>query len=169
MERKTIRLLFLVVLVLLPIQYGLVGLLGADVGEPWPAVVLPGFKSVWQNGEKITIPRAAFNVRFASGETETVDPALVLAGLPASHHLAVMRRQYTPASMSGTKRTETGALHASRRWLANRLLDLLPGRDIIGADVVWYSFEYRRTEHASREIPLDTLKIDFLKYRTALR
>ncbi|MEX0747635.1 MAG: hypothetical protein WD275_06510 [Rhodothermales bacterium] len=160
MEQESIRRLFLVVLALLPIQFGLVGLLGAGMGEPWPAVVLPGFKSVWQEGEKISIPRAAFNVRFASGEVGKVDPAQVLAGLPASHHLAVMRRQFTPASMSGSTRTETGALPESRRWLANRLADLFPGRDIVGADVVWNFVEYRRLEGALRETPIDTLSID---------
>jgi hypothetical protein len=160
MERKSIRFLFLIVFALLPIQYGLVGLLGAHWGEPWPAVVLPGFKSIWQDGEKFAMPRTAFNVRFASGEAETVDPALVLAGLPASHHLAVMRRQFTPASMSGTKDTETGALLESRRWLAGRLAELFPGREAVGADVIWRSMEYSRAEGATRDISLDTLLID---------
>jgi len=46
METKTIKRIFIFFLCYLPIQYGLVGVVGYYKAEPWPAFVFPGFKSV---------------------------------------------------------------------------------------------------------------------------
>ncbi len=45
-KKKTVKRIFIFFLCYLPIQYGLVGVVGYYQSEPWPAFVFPGFKSV---------------------------------------------------------------------------------------------------------------------------
>lgn len=47
MNPKTIKRTFIFFLCYLPIQYGLVGIIGHFKAEPWPAFVFPGFKNVY--------------------------------------------------------------------------------------------------------------------------
>lgn len=55
MKVKTVRTVFIAVLIYLPLQYGIVGIVGFYHSEPWPAFVFPGFKSVhvYDNGFEI--------------------------------------------------------------------------------------------------------------------
>ncbi|REL33301.1 hypothetical protein DYD21_11000 [Rhodohalobacter sp. SW132] len=46
-QRKTVKRIFIFFLCYLPIQYGLVGVIGYYQAEPWPAFVFPGFKNVY--------------------------------------------------------------------------------------------------------------------------
>ncbi|WP_340104845.1 hypothetical protein [Rhodohalobacter sp. 8-1] len=43
--------LFIFVLIYLPLQYAVVGIVGLKSSEPWPAFVFPGFKSVYVYGD----------------------------------------------------------------------------------------------------------------------
>lgn len=47
MNPKAVKRIFIFFLILLPVQYGVVGVVGYYSEEPWPAFVFPGFKSVY--------------------------------------------------------------------------------------------------------------------------
>ena len=47
LSSKTVKRLFIFILIYLPLQYAIVGIVGLKLSEPWPAFVFPGFKSVY--------------------------------------------------------------------------------------------------------------------------
>ncbi len=47
MDKKNVRQLFIAIMIFLPLQYGVVGIVGELHSEPWPAFTLPGFKNVY--------------------------------------------------------------------------------------------------------------------------
>lgn len=158
LNTRNVRRLFAAVLVLLPLHYGLVGLTSlADWPEPWPAVVLPAFQSVWDREEHIEMPQAALEVRFADGSMDVAPVAAVFRPLPASHHLGILRRQYTPYSMSGTTRTEQGLRPGARRWLRARIASIYGDRPLDRIDVVWYRVRYGTDGAFLFASPVDTL------------
>lgn len=158
LEKRNVRRLFAVVLILLPLHYGLVGLASlAGWPEPWPAVLLPGFQSVWDHERHIEMPEAALEVRFADGTMDVAPVAAVFRPLPASHHLGILRRQFTPYSMSGTMRTEQGLRPGARRWLRTRIASLYGDRPIERVDVVWYRVRYGTDGVFLSASPVDTL------------
>lgn len=46
MEKRNVKNLFITILIFLPLQYGMVGIVGEMQSEPWPSFVFPGFKTV---------------------------------------------------------------------------------------------------------------------------
>ena len=160
MNRRAIRYTFLLLFVLLPLQYAVVGLAGLKGTEPWPALVLPGFQNVWDEGSRISMPVVDFRIHFADGATEAAAPSAVFSAIPASHHLAIMRRQFCPSSISGSEATERGRLPETTAWLAGRIAELFPGRQAQRVDVEWGRLELRRGESSPATIPVDTLKIE---------
>lgn len=157
-DKRNVRILFAAVFVFLPLHYGLVGLTSlAGWPEPWPAVVLPGFQSVWDHEEYIEMREAALEVRFADGTMDVAPIAAVFRPLPASHHLGFLRRQFTPYSMSGTTGTEQGLRPDARRWLRTRLASLYGDRPIDRVDVVWYRVRYGTDSAFRSAAAVDTL------------
>jgi hypothetical protein len=55
LSTKTVRRVFIIVLILLPLQYAVVGIVGLYSSEPWPTFVFPGFKSVYVYGDSYQI------------------------------------------------------------------------------------------------------------------
>lgn len=55
LSAKTVRNLFICILVFLPLQYAVVGIVGVISDEPWPAFVFPGFKNVYVYGNSYQI------------------------------------------------------------------------------------------------------------------
>lgn len=51
LSKKTVKRLFIFILIYLPLQYAVVGIVGLKSSEPWPAFVFPGFKSVYVYGD----------------------------------------------------------------------------------------------------------------------
>ena len=134
--------------------------MGLNGGEPWPALVLPGFKNVWDDGNTISMPVADFRIYFGDGTHDVADPRIVLSSIPASHHLAIMRRQFCPASISGSTGTERGRLPETRQWLATRIADLYPGKKPVRVHVEWRRLELSQGDNFPGSVPLDTLKIE---------
>lgn len=160
MTRRNVRRLFAAALLFLPVQYGLVGLASLmGLSEPWPAVVLPGFQSVLDRTEHVEVRQAAFEVRFADGSMESLSPAEVFRPLPPSHHLGMLRRQFMPASISGTPRTEQAVHPDTRMWLRSQVNSLFPARPIEQIDVVWYLARYGPNGAFWGAAPVDTLHL----------
>jgi len=159
-SKDNVRRLFIAVLAILPLQYGLVGLTGL-LGwmEPWPAVVLPGFKGVADRLEHFELQQAVLEAYFTDSTTTYVPVNDLFESIPSSHHLGVLRRQFRPASMSGTSETEQ-ALHPEiRSWLSDRLARLYPERTTERLDVVWFQIRFSPTGVLSDATPIDTLRL----------
>jgi hypothetical protein len=141
------------------VQYGLVGLVGTYASEPWPAVVLPGFKSVYETEGEIAVEQAAFQVVFVDGGRAAIAPAQMLAPLPRSHHPSFLRAQCRPASLSGTGRTERCRHPDARRWFLARAGTLFPSRAIREVHVTWERLEIGPRGTVHRRVFLDALRL----------
>lgn len=85
MSEKTVRKIFISILIFLPIQYILVGVVGYYKSEPWPAFVFPGFKNVYETNETYLLPRTTFQTLDSSGnEIRSLSPNLFFEGIPRS-------------------------------------------------------------------------------------
>lgn len=154
-----IRRLFQVLAVLLPLQYALVGLVQLGGGrEPWPLLVMPGFKATWHEGMPLLSQRVTFAIQQSDGTIRPLPADTVLAVLPYSHHRAMLEHFFRPASLSGTPETERIRQPEARRWLWNRL-QALTGSTPVRVDIVWEALRIDPKTDALQAQPLDTLTL----------
>ena len=159
MNRTRIRRLFQALAVLLPLQYALVGLVQLGGGrEPWPLLVMPGFKATWHEGMPLLSQRVTFAVRRPDGSIRHLPADTVLAVLPYSHHRAMLEHFFRPASLSGTPETERIRHPDARRWLWDRLRTLM-GSAPVQVDIVWEALRIDPKTGALQAQPLDTLTL----------
>lgn len=159
MSRSTVRRLFVVVFVALAVQYGLVGLVGVYASEPWPAVVLPGFKSVYATGERFRVEKPSIDVVFANEGREAVPSSRFLDPLPRSHHPSFLSAQCRPVSLSGTKETEACRRPGGQQWFVDRARALYPDRSVRTVEVVWGYLYFDPGTRRVATAPLDTLRL----------
>jgi hypothetical protein len=165
MSPSSIRRLFVVVLIFLPIQYALVGVIGHYYSEPWPALVLPAFQTTWDHGESIQIEQVSLDVTFEDGTRAPAAVDSLLADLPRSQHRGFFRLQCQPAQLSGDARTERCLQPGAAIWMQQQAAALFPDRSPARLDVIWnrltyvpsrFSGTFRPTVNTA---PLDTLSI----------
>ena len=95
MKPKTIRFIFVALLIWLPVQYGLVGILGVTYSEPWPAFVFPGFKSVYVYDRGFEIDQTFFEIyTHVQSEPVVVLPYQLFPELPRSQTSGFMRSHF---------------------------------------------------------------------------
>ncbi len=159
MSRLAVRRLFVAVLILLPLQYALVGVVGLRWSEPWPALVMPGFQRVY-TPDALREQAARFEVTYADGHRLSLTAAAMLHALPRSHHGGVLNRQFRPAGLSGTPATERA--REGRDWLIRQVQPYHPEADPIRLDVIWEEVRFHPLPDAPvvERHPLDTLSID---------
>lgn len=158
MHPQTVRRLFIFVLILLPVQYGLIGVIGHYYdAEPWPAIVLPGFKHVYSTDDAFEVDHTAVEVQFADGEQASVSSSAFLAPFPRSHHSAFLQVQCKPTALSERADTERCLEPEGQRWFTSRAADLFPERDVRQVDVVWSRLRFEPP--TSTLIPQDTLRL----------
>ncbi|SHK30178.1 hypothetical protein [Rhodothermus profundi] len=159
MKRTHVRRLFWGLAILLPIQYALVGLVQLQGGhEPWPLLVMPGFKATWQADSPLLSRRVTFVVHQADGTMQPLPADAVLASLPYSHHRAMLEAFFQPASLSGTPETERIRRPDAIRWLWNRM-QALTGDTPVQVDIVWEQLRFTPHTGTLQVFPLDTLTI----------
>jgi hypothetical protein len=132
MKSKTKRLIFITLFIILPVQYGLVGIIGVMKSEPWPAFVFPGFKSVYVFESGFEIDQTFIEVYPENRD----DPVILLPyklfrELPRSQISGFMRAHFSDADMIETLSQE------AKNWIqtqAYRALESRPVRmDIVDA------------------------------------
>jgi hypothetical protein len=95
MKTKTVKTIFIAVLIWLPLQYGIVGVVGYYHSEPWPAFVFPGFKSVHVFDEGFEIGQTRFEVyRLEGEEPVTLQPQKLFSKIPLSQVPGFMRTHF---------------------------------------------------------------------------
>lgn len=92
MSEKTVRKIFIVILIFLPLQYIMVGILGYYKAEPWPAFVFPGFKNVYQTESHYLIRETRFEFYDTQDQKlASIQPHRFFPELPRSQIAGVMR------------------------------------------------------------------------------
>ncbi len=158
MNRVRVRRLFWTLAVLLPLQYALVGLVQLGGREPWPLVVMPGFKATWHEGMPLLSQRVTFAIHRPDSTIQHLPADTVLAGLPYSHHRAMLEAFFRPASLSGTPETERIRHPDAGHWLWKRL-QALTGSSPMRVDIVWEALRIDPKTGILQTQPLDTLTL----------
>ncbi|MFO8099806.1 MAG: hypothetical protein R6T83_09340 [Salinibacter sp.] len=159
MSRSAVRYVFVGVAVLLILQYGLVGLVSLSHSEPWPSLILPGFRSAYAADDTIRIERPQIEVEFADGTRTSVSPSRLLSPLPRSHHPSFLNAQCRPSSQSGSPKTERCVDPAGSEWFLRRADQVFPSQSVTAIDVIWTDLHFVPQAQTSRSVPLDTLRL----------
>jgi hypothetical protein len=157
MTRAQVRQLFGAAALFLVLQYGLVGVIGLIASEPWPAVVLPGFKSVYATTDAVTVEKAAIEVVFRGGNRTAVETPRFLAPMPRSHQASFLQKQCRPASLSGTRATERCRSESGRQWFLQRASHLFPNRSVRHVNVQWQRLRFDPETGRTTRIPRATI------------
>jgi len=91
MKKNTIRKIFIALIIWLPLQYGIVGIVGHYQSEPWPAFVFPGFKNVFVFNDHYVLNQTYFEVQGDEGETVQLKPGHLFQEMPNSKINGFMR------------------------------------------------------------------------------
>lgn len=95
MSVKTVRKVFIFVLIVLPLQYIVVGIVGYYYTEPWPAFVFPGFKNVYETNGRYEIHQTFFDLYDNQGSMiERIQPHDFFPELPRSQIAGFMRSDF---------------------------------------------------------------------------
>ncbi|MCC5940942.1 MAG: hypothetical protein JJU37_05315 [Balneolaceae bacterium] len=96
MSRKTVRTLFIALLIYLPLQYAVVGIVGYYDAEPWPAFVFPGFKSVYVYDDGFEITRTVFDVETVHRQrSHDMSPQVLFPEIPLSQIPGFVRTHFS--------------------------------------------------------------------------
>ncbi|PEN08782.1 hypothetical protein CRI93_03220 [Longimonas halophila] len=160
---QSVRRLVLGVMVVLVLQYALVGIVGVVLREPWPTLVLPAFQNVWDGDDELAVPRARLIAISSDSTSFEVPVDAVWSAVPTSQQAGFLREQCRPQTLSGTPRTERCTLPEARAWMRTQLQDRYPLHQIERLDVVWeevfFNVNERTTAQAPRAQPTDTLRV----------
>lgn len=122
MSVKTVRRVFIFILIFLPLQYIVVGIVGYYYAEPWPAFVFPGFKNVYESQGQYQIHQTHFDLYNNQDEKlESVQPHHLFSGLPRSQVAGFMRVFFHDENAIGNLSVEAKYfLRQTSRQIANR-------------------------------------------------
>jgi hypothetical protein len=97
MNKKTIRKLFVGVMIFLPLQYAVVGIVGLQDAEPWPAFVFPGFKSVPVFDDAFETEQKIFKLVPETGQADVMyrTPAELFSEIPVSQISGFIRQNFS--------------------------------------------------------------------------
>ena len=100
MKKRSIVRLFIAVMIFLPIQYAVVGIVGEMHSEPWPAFVLPGFKNVYVSDDDLfQIEQKRFVIEIeGQPKVEILRPQELFPELPLSQVPGFMRTHFSGRS-----------------------------------------------------------------------
>lgn len=121
MRDRTVKRIFIFFLIFLPLQYGVVGITSMINTEPWPALVLPAFKTVFGNEDRIIVPRLELYVENNKKESGIeIRPEALFKGIEKSQLQGFYR---THLQDSAAAARWNGA---TRRWIRLKLEENSP-------------------------------------------
>lgn len=150
LSKKTIKRLFIFVMIFLPIQYAMVGIVGLYSSEPWPAFVFPGFKSVYVYGDSYQINQHMLEVERKEGQiVREFTPRQFFYEIPNSQVAGFLRSNLDSAEDYEAFNSET------RQWLRERAreqIDAPPGD-------IYYLQRRRYITRTNNELSTDSVKV----------
>jgi len=150
LSNQTVKRLFIFVLIYLPLQYAIIGIVGLKSSEPWPAFVFPGFKSVYVYGDNYQINQ--FIVEVETGETRLrreFTPQQFFYEIPNSQVAGFLRSNFDTAEDFEVFETTT------RQWLRERARELV---DTSTGDI-YYLHRRRYMSRRDNELTTDSVKV----------
>jgi|SRR6056297_619622 len=147
---KTVKSLFIIILIFLPLQYAVVGIVGFYSSEPWPAFVFPGFKSVYVYGDNYQINQ--FIVEVETGELRLrreFTPQQFFYEIPNSQVAGFLRSNFDTADGFETFDFKT------RQWFRERARELV---DASTGDI-YYLHRRRYMTRRENELTTDSVKV----------
>ncbi len=100
MKRKTIKNIFLFFIIYLPLQYGLVGVVGSYHSEPWPSFVFPGFKNVYVFDSGFEIRQTEFElIDSETNQRAQLTPNQLFSEIPVSKISGFIRARFSDKEM----------------------------------------------------------------------
>lgn len=151
MQPKIVKRIFIIFIILLPLQYAVVGIVGVMKSEPWPAFVFPAFKSVFSSQENITVDQARFFVENKENDTLTeISPEVIFKGIKKSQLQGFLRSHFSDSLHIATFNDET------KMWLNNRLNRQYPSLNSNILQIQWSKEVFHPT---APTVTVDTIKI----------
>lgn len=172
MKKKQIRHLFIFMLVFLPLQHAVVGLIGYMRSEPWPAFVFPGFKNVYDSGDTITLRNPYFYAMQDDEELLHIPTEKVFRGIPVSHHRGILRYQFDRYKVDDKSRQKFFSEHGSNWFRAQLAAGGYALREDADAPLylIWKKETFRLEDRQMKlleSVPQDTVRITFNQTREA--
>lgn len=132
MEKRNVKRLFAFFILFLPLQYGMVGILGVLFREPWPALVLPGFKNIYFKEDRIELEEPQIFAKVSDREEWVkISASGLFQGLQASQLQGFLFANFRdPAKAAGFS-------IEGKRWLSDRLQKLHPGASYTSLKIEW--------------------------------
>jgi hypothetical protein len=169
-HRTEIPLLFVLVLLWMPAQY----LISARYGEPYPALVMPGFGGTLAGEDgKIHITNVTCKVLFRDGAAAWVSAYDLLAQAPSAYHNVIMSHMFGPAKprpspswvalrlfpgrvLSRLREAQTEPDPQTKEWLSQRVQALFPSQTPSTVTFVWYveTFDPKQVPQVASRQPL---------------
>lgn len=172
MKENHVRRLFIIMLVLLPLQHAAVGIIGYIRSEPWPAFVFPGFKNVYDSGDLITLRNPYFYAEQYNEQLLHIPTEEVFRGIPVSHHRGILRYQFDRYNVDEQSRQKFFSEHGSNWFRAQLAAGGYALREDIEAPLylVWKKETYRLEDRQMKlleSVPVDTVRITFNQQQEA--
>jgi hypothetical protein len=145
----TIKRIFLFFVFYLPFQYMIVGIAGVLDSEPWPAFVLPGFKSVYATQDHVEMTEPRFTALAPANTVVEVDVHQLFKGLPTSKMQGFLKSNFS---------NQTEYSSEAKEWLEHRLGKLYPRKKFSALKVEWIQIIYDQQGDSVRIIDKVRLK-----------
>ncbi len=114
MKRKTVKKIFWFFILFLPLQYAAVGVVGVLKSEPWPALVLPAFKSVYENQDGIILTEPQFYLLDKNErKTAKIESETLFNKIKESQRLKFLRIHFS---------NKKGLSEGKKEWLQKQIL-----------------------------------------------
>jgi hypothetical protein len=178
--RTRIRLLFLAAIVSQPLQY----LITAKSGEPYPALMLPGFGGTMADRDgNIRFRNVKCKVLFQDGRVDWISAYTLLSEAPSSHHGVMMAHMFSPPpakadsrpmntlkarlfpgrTLSHIRQEQKELDPQTKEWLKRRIQVLYPSQRCEGVTFVWFDdvFNVKRAPPAITHEPAGVREVRF--------
>jgi|GEM_PF-1149336 hypothetical protein len=141
-SEKIIKRIFIACLILLPLQYAVVGVVGVIKSEPWPAFVLPAFKSVLSSKDHVNVNQIKFYVENnKKGQLIEVKAEMLFGDINQSQLQGFFRTHFADSS------TVAGFNAATKRWLAQKIKKQYLFKDVNHLRIEWIQQQFRPSQY----------------------
>ena len=132
MKENTVKNILIFFLIFLPLQYAIVGVVGLMKSEPWPAFVLPAFKSVYSTDGRIVVDQLRLYAQSDdNGRVLEVDPNLLFKEVKGSQRQGIYRTHFSDSTSIAGFDTQTKA------WLKNKINEQHPSLAADQLNIQW--------------------------------
>jgi hypothetical protein len=139
--------IFISCFIFLVLQYAVVGIVGYKKSEPWPALVLPAFKSVYSTDDLLYVDQLEFYVENnKNGQLIEVYPGSLFQDVNKSQLQGFLRTHFKDSLTTASFNANT------RQWLKKRLKQDQSNQKICRLTIRWVRKMFSPTQNTARPI-----------------